>query len=240
MSNEYRQIVICETPEDVADAAADLIFDAQIAAVAERGVFRIAFSGGATPRLLYERLASEEWRAEMAFENWEVFWSDERCVPPDAPDSNFLIAKQALLDHVEIGDVFRMRGEIDPREAAAEYARTLRARLDPGPPIFDVILLGMGTDGHTASLFPGHTALHSTALIEAVEVDQPSRRRLTFTLNLINHARRVILLVCGEEKAACVVEILDGGDSSLPAARVEPVAGECCWLLDHAAAHQLR
>ncbi|MBI5060166.1 6-phosphogluconolactonase [candidate division KSB1 bacterium] len=240
MTADSRQIVFCETPDDVADAAADLIFESQTEAVAERGVFRVALSGGTTPGLLFARLTTEEWRDEMAWENWEVFWSDERCVPPDSPDSNFAIAKRLLLDRMPIGEVFRIRGEIDPREAAAEYARTLRARLDPGPPVFDVILLGMGADGHTASLFPGQPALESASLIEAVEVDQPVRHRITFTLNLINRARRVIFLVCGEAKAQRVHEIIHENRVQLPAARVDPAPGECLWLLDHAAARKIR
>lgn len=240
MNTDSRQIVLCETPDDVADAAADLIFDSQTEAVAERGVFRIALAGGRTPDLLLTRLASEEWRDEMAWENWEVFWSDERCVSPDSDDSNFALAKRHLLEQVPLGETFRMRGEIDPAAAAEEYARTLRARLDPGPPVFDVILLGLGTDGHTASLFPGHAALQSAALIEAVDVDQPIRQRLTFTLNLINRARRVIFMIAGEEKAQRVRDILNRERDDLPAALVSPADGECFWLIDYSASLLIR
>lgn len=235
-----RDLVICETPLDVADAAADLIIESQHTALAERGIFRIAFSGGATPKLLYELLGGDDYRAEIDWPNWEIFWSDERCVPPDSAASNFHMANLTLLHKVPVGELFRMLGEHpNPQEAADDYARTLRSRFQPGVPEFDVILLGMGSDGHTASLFPGNAALTSDKLIEAVEVEQQIRRRITFTLNLINHAHRVIFMICGAEKAARVKEIVDGSNT-YPAARVNPPDGENIWLLDHAAATLIR
>jgi 6-phosphogluconolactonase len=236
------EIIFCETPDDVADAAADLIFHDQAAAIEERGIYRIALSGGHTPKLLYERLTSEDWRSEMNWENWEVFWSDERAVPPDHPDSNFRLAEEALLLHVPVGNVWRMHGEMpDLREAADDYARTLRLRFGLKLPVFDTILLGMGADGHTASLFPGHPALESAALVETVEISsQTPPRRLTLTLPVLNHALRVIFLVVGDEKAERVSDIFQHEDASLPAARVQPEEGECAWLLDHAAADLIR
>ncbi len=236
-----RELIICETDEDVADAAADLLFDLQTAALAERGIFRIALSGGSTPKMLYETLADDEWVDDMQWDAWEVYWSDERCVPPDSADSNFRLAHEALLAHVPVADIFRVRGDSsNPVEAAAEYARTLATRFGPGTPVFDVILLGMGPDGHTASLFPDHPVLKSSKLIEAVEVDQPVKRRVTFTLNLINQARCVILLVTGETKAGIVRKILRDGVETFPAAQVDPDEGTCYWLLDHAAASLIR
>jgi len=236
------EITICETPEDVADAAADLIFRDQSAAIEARGVYRIAFSGGRTPKLLYERLASEEWRVEMNWENWEVFWSDERAVPPDHPDSNFRLAHDALLRHVPIGNVWRMPGEVPGLKAAADdYARTLRMRFGLKLPDFDTVLLGVGADGHTASLFPGHAALESAALVEAVEVPgKTPSRRLTLTLPVINHARGVVFLVVGSDKAETVRDIIEQRNSSLPASRVQPEEGECMWIFDEAAAHLIR
>ncbi len=236
-----RQIILCETPDDVADAAADVLLNLQTDALAQRGIFRIALSGGSTPNLLYESLATEEWQADMQWEAWEVFWSDERCVPPDSADSNFRMANESLLKHVPVAEVFRVRGEHPvPDEAAQEYARTLRSRFGPGVPAFDVILLGMGADGHTASLFPNHPALNSAQLIEAVVVEQKVRNRVTFTLNLINHARAVIFLITGAEKSQRVRDILLDQRRDFPAARVEPDEGECIWLLDHAAAELIR
>jgi 6-phosphogluconolactonase len=235
-----RDVVFCETAQDVADAAADLIAESQTEAIAERGVFRIALSGGSTPKLLYQLLASADFCHEMEWSKWEVFWSDERCVPPNSPDSNFNAAKTALLDHVAVGEIFRIHGEApDPTQVAEEYARTLRARFEPGTPVFDVILLGMGADGHTASLFPGHPALKSDKLIEAVEVVQQIRQRITFTFNLINNARRIIFMITGSEKADRIREIRDG-NSVYPAAQVDPITGENIWLLDHTASALIR
>ena len=227
-----REIIVCETPDDAADAAADLIFESQSQAVPARGAFSIALSGGATPRLLYERLASEEWRDAMNWPEWEVFWSDERAVPAEHPDSNYRLAHDILLSKVEVANVWPMRAD------AAEYARTLRSRLGPGFPVFDTILLGMGADGHTASLFPGHRALDSSALVEAVEDDIP--RRLTLTLPVFNAARQVIFLVIGKEKAERVRDVLEHNDPRFPAARVQPEEGTCAWILDHEAARLIR
>lgn len=236
-----REIVYCETPEDVADAAADLIFESQSAAISERGIFRIALSGGRTPRPLYRRLASEEWKNVMAWDGWEVFWSDERAVPPDHPESNFALAQRELLSKVPVQDVWRMPADLpDLCEAAEDYARTLKSRFGPGAPVFDSILLGMGADGHTASLFPGSAALESGALVEAVEVPHAIPRRLTFTLRLLNSARQVIFLVTGSDKAEAVRAVLDANDYRLPAARVDPRDGTCWWLLDAAAAALIR
>ncbi len=170
-----RELVITEYAEDVTDAAADLIYEAQTQAIAARGVYRIALSGGKTPAALYAQLGSEEWKGVMAWDDWEVFWGDERAVPPDHADSNYRVARETLLSRVPIVDVWRMRGESGSlREAAEDYARTLKARFGPGIPVFDTILLGMGADGHTASLFPGHSALESQALVEWIEGRAPA------------------------------------------------------------------
>jgi len=235
------EIIICETPDDVADAAAALIHEDQTAAIEERGVFRIALSGGRTPRLLYERLASEERRDMMSWEHWEVFWSDERAVPLDDPESNFHLAYAALLSKVPVSEVFRMPAENpDLHRAAEDYALTLRLRFGLRPPAFDTVLLGMGADGHTASLFPDHPALNSTALVESVEVEQPLPRRLTLTLPVLNRALHILFLVTGAEKAERVCEILKNGIASLPASRVNPEEGLCTWILDEAAASLIR
>ncbi len=236
-----REIVFCESPEDVADAAADLIHHSQTVAIEERGVFRIALSGGQTPKILYNQLAHVDWKDEMQWEKWEVFWSDERAIPTDSDESNYHMVRKALLSRVPVGEVWRMRGEAaDLSEAADEYARTIKSRFGPGSPVFDVILLGMGTDGHTASLFPGHPAIESGALVEVVEVNHPLPRRLTLTLRVLNSARRVVFLVNGESKAQCVHDVLVKEDYHLPATRVMPHEGDCWWLLDHAAASLIR
>ncbi len=245
------EVIFCETPEDVADAAAELIFEKQTEAVAERGVFRIALSGGSTPKLLYERLASEEWREEMSWEHWEVYWADERAVPPDHPESNYCLASTTLLSKVPVRKIFRMQGEAsDLTQAASEYADLLVKQFGENPPVFDLILLGVGTDGHTASLFPDNKTTtpqsptggleSSDELVAAVNVkDAKIPHRLTLTYRVLNAARTDVFLITGEEKAKTVRAILQEGDPSLPATHVKPENGECYWILDEAAAHLL-
>ncbi len=205
----------------------------------------MALSGGSTPRELYQMLAQESAR-EIPWERLEVFFGDERAVPPEHPESNYRLALETLLARVPIGPdrVHRMRAEdADLSRAALEYERRIRERVPPGPgglPSFDLVWLGVGTDGHTASLFPGSAALREEHRLVA-EAVEPTRggRRLTFTLPLINAARRVQFLVVGAQKADIVKEILGRSGPSgeeLPAARVSPVAGEVEWLLDRAAA----
>jgi 6-phosphogluconolactonase len=234
-----RDLIICETPDDAADAAADLIFESQTQAIAERGVYRIALSGGTDSRLLYERLASEEWREVMSWPEWEVFWSHELAVSSEREGSNFRTAHETLLSKIEVANVWPMRAEAAHLcEAADEYARTLRSRLGPGSPVFDTILLGLGGDGSTAALFPGHQALDSLALVEAVEDRTP--QCLTLTLPVLNAARQVIFLVTGIEKAECVRDVVEHNDVRFPSARVLPEEGTCSWILDHEAARLIR
>jgi 6-phosphogluconolactonase len=236
-----RELIICETADDVADAAADLIFESQQQAIEERGVFRIALAGGRTPELLYRRLASEEWKDQMDWTLWEVFWGDERAVPKDHSESNYGNVARVFLNKLPLGEVWPMAADsLDLNAAAADYARLLKSRFGTGLPEFDVILLGMGSDGHTASLFPDHQALQSEAIVEAVEVDQAISHRLTLTLPVLNRARRVLFLVTGTEKAEAVKWVLKDIQPELPAARVDPEEGECEWLLDHEAARLIR
>lgn len=236
-----REVVICETADDVADAAADIIHRIQAKAIRKRGLFGIALSGDGVSELLYEELASEEWLNAMDWPNWEIFWTDERAVAPDHPDSNFLLVQSLLLSDLDVGNVWRMPGEEPDQKAAADiYARTLRSRLGPDFPVFDMVLLVMEADGHIASLFPSHSALASAALVEAVEVPVELPRRLTLTLPVINAARNVVIMVTGEEKAELVNDILMKNDSQTPAARVMPEDGSCVWILDHEAAKLIR
>jgi 6-phosphogluconolactonase len=235
------EIIYCEYPEDVADAAASVILELQKEALAERGVFRIALSGGSTPQELFELLASEDWRDEFEWPQWEVFWCDERAVPKSSNDSNFKLAHDNLLSKVPVGEVFPMPADsINLNDAAESYARTLRSRFLPESVMFDCILLGMGSDGHTASLFPGTSALESGALVEAVEIpNNPIPKRLTFTLRVLNSARACVFLVTGEEKSNTVFQVLKEEDYRLPATRVNPDEGRLIWILDEAAADEL-
>ena len=219
-------------------------------AVAARGRFTVALSGGSTPAGLYRRLAAGPERGLVSWARTFVFFGDERCVPPDQPESNYRLAREALLNAVRVPaeQIFRMPAELPGAEAAAGYARQIEQVLaaladKPGAvPRFDLILLGLGDDGHTASLFPGMPALSErTRLVVWTPVPanvRPAVSRLTLTLPVLNAARHVLFLVAGSSKARAAQTILAPAQASqpLPAARVRPTAGTLTWLLDEAAA----
>ena len=210
----------------ISDAVA-LIARESESAISARGIFRIALSGGNTPRPVYEALSA----AGLPWGAWEVTFSDERCVPPDSEQSNFQMAKRALFDRAAIpaANILRMEGERDPAVAAESYERTLLARSDPYR--HDLILLGMGDDGHTASLFPGTAALGITdRLVAANFVPKFSTWRLTFTYPLLNAARHVCFLV-GSAGKEPVLEGVFSGSSGYPSAAVTPTEGDVTWLL---------
>lgn len=215
---------------------------------AARGGFSVALSGGATPKKLHELIASAPYRDRVDWGHIEIFFGDERAVPPDHPDSNYRMARETLLDRVPILEerVHRMQGE--PADLAAEarrYSRLLEERLErtgEGVPILDLVFLGMGGDGHTASLFPGTAALSERREhVVANDVPQLSTRRLTLTFPVLNAARSVVFLVTGEGKAERVAEIFEvrPGAPAFPAGRVRPNPGELLWLLDAAACSRL-
>jgi 6-phosphogluconolactonase len=232
-------------PDALADAAAELFAGAASAAQLVQGRFSVALAGGSTPRALYARLAGPDVRVDWS--HVHVFWSDERCVPPGDPDSNYRMAHEALLAHVPLpaGNLHRIRGELDPPQAADEYERELRAFFGDDAPQFDLVLLGLGDDGHTASLFPGSPALHETRRwVVAVEHDGPPPPlvpRVTFTPPVLNAARSVIFLVAGRAKAARLAEVLHGPHQPdvLPAQIVRP-SGLLVWMVDEAAAGALQ
>jgi 6-phosphogluconolactonase len=206
-------------------------------AIARHGRFRWALSGGTTPRKLYALLARPPLVRRIDWSRVEFFWGDERCVPPDHADSNYRTAREALLDLIQPdpAHVHRMRGEDPPEQAAAAYEAELRRAFElregSPPPSFDLILLGMGADGHTASLFPG-----SAVLQEARRWVASDRNRVTLTLPVLNAAAHVLFLVSGTDKAQRLAEVLAGPDSGLPAQRVRPTHGKLEWSVDAAAA----
>jgi len=240
------QVEVFDDPAALADAAALAIVHEAVAAVAARGRFLIALAGGATPRETYSRLARPPHDAAMPWRRTYAFFGDERWVPPDHPQSNFRMAHEALLSKVPIppDQVFRMGCEgDDPEAAAAAYARTMAevfgARRGEVPR-FDLILLGMGIDGHTASLFPGSPALRevfrTVAAVHAAAAAIP--QRLTLTFPVLNAAACVTFLVAGAEKARAVRSVLAEG-ALLPAGLVRPQDGRLVWMLDRAAAARL-
>jgi len=211
--------------EELSRRAASLTVEAVRAAVAARGRAAIAVSGGSTPVRTYELLAAD---GSLADEHVDIYFADERCVPPDDHASNYRLVASSLGDH---GNLHRIRGELDPDEAAEEYEASLRERFAPAPPVFDLILLGAGPDGHTASLFPGEAELQERErLVVATKRQHAWVRRVTLTLPVLNAAREAVFLIAGADKSKAVATILSGGDS--PAARVLGAR----LLLDEAAA----
>ena len=213
-----------------AEEAASFIVHTAEEAIEEHGFFRLALSGGNTPRAVYQALALRECR----WPKWIITFGDERCVPPDDPQSNYRMASEAFLMLVGPGEVFRIQGEIDPEEAAAHYNSTLKGLADRfGEERYthDLILLGLGDDGHTASLFPGTAALDETKKdVVSNFVPKFDSHRITFTYPQINVARRVTFLVSGPKKEAVVQKVLEG-KHGYPAEGVRPEKGELVWLL---------
>jgi 6-phosphogluconolactonase len=201
----------------------------------QRGPFRVALSGGSTPQSLYEMISCPPFHRRIPWAQVHAFWGDERCVPPDRPDSNYRMARQVLLDRVSIPpvNVHRIHGEWPPERAADAYQEELVAHLGPGGQ-FDLILLGMGADGHTASLFPGTTALtERERAVVAVYVAKLRTWRVTLTLPALNAARHVLFLVSGATKAPALKDVRAG--VPLPAGLVRPTDGQLTWLVDRAA-----
>jgi 6-phosphogluconolactonase len=235
---------------ELARAAADEVVRLAGESVAARGRFTFVLSGGSTPRSLFTLLADphESFRERIAWNAVHVFWGDERCVPPDHPDSNYRMAREALLDHVPIpaANVHRIAAENpDAAAAAAQYDAELGAFFalaDSALPRFDLVLLGLGPDGHTASLFPGNAAVHETAhRVIAPFVEKLGTHRITLTAPVLNHAAVVIFLVSGAEKVAALAAVLEGARQIdlYPAQIIQPDDGALVWLVDNAAAQGL-
>jgi 6-phosphogluconolactonase len=239
------EIRIVATANDLFRAAADEFVELTANAVRARGRFCVALSGGSTPRGLFALLASGAIPA-IPWDKIYFFWGDERHVPPDHPESNYRMAKEALLSKVPVppGHVFRIPAEEEDANASARtYDQTLREffLLQPGEwPRFDLILLGIGTEGHTASLFPGTTALEEkNRLVVSNWVEKLKTDRITLTLPVLNNAACVTFLASGADKAEILQQILENPGADLPAQRVQPRDGRLVWLLDAAAARLL-
>jgi len=235
------------TPQDLFQSAADEVIRAATEAVAQRGRFTIALSGGSTPRSMYTLIAANA-SASLPWDRMFFFWGDERHVPPDDPESNYRMARETLLSKVAIppANVFRIPAENPDASAAAEaYEQTLRKffAIAPGEfPRFDLILLGIGPDGHTASLFPETEALQEKSrLVVANWVEKMQTSRITLTLPVLNAARSVAFLVSGIDKAPALREVLEGSapGGMYPSKLVQPSAGNLIWFVDRAAASQL-
>ena len=234
------RLEILPAPQTLARHVAEWMTQAALAA--DRP-FRVSLSGGSTPKALYSLLASDDFRDRFPWQRVSWYWGDERFVPYDHPDSNYRMTREAMLAKAPVPpeNIHPVPADGTPDEAAGRYERTLReaygaATFDPARPLFDITLLGLGADGHTASLLPGQPVLEERARwVMAVSHGRPEVR-ITMTYPAVDSSRSVAFLVAGREKAA-ILAAIRGGDSSLPAARVRPV-GELIWFVDTAAAGQ--
>jgi 6-phosphogluconolactonase len=236
------KIVVLDDASQVARAAADRFVELARAAIDERGRFSVALAGGSTPKRAYELLASDEYKDRLDWSKVHIFFGDERCVPPDDAESNYRMANEAMLSGLPIPpqNIHRMQGVGDAVANARLYEDELRTYFnDASWPSFDLILLGMGDDGHTASLFPGSTALdEQLAWVAANWVEKFNTFRITLTAPAINHAGHVVFVVTGENKAGRLAEVLSGErePERLPSQLINPDNGLLEWFVDKAAA----
>lgn len=232
-------LIILPNPDALAQEAAVRFVELAREAIAQRGRFVAALAGGSTPRATYSLLTREPFASDVDWSRVHLFWGDERCVSPDHPKSNYRMARETLLDYVPIPseNVHRIPGELAPTRAAAVYARELTAFLAPRDR-FDLVLLGLGEDGHTASLFPGSPVLEERAqVVAAVYAEHLQSWRVTLTLSPINAARHVVFLVSGAAKEKALARVRAG--EPLPAGLVRPTRGPLTWLVDRDAAGEL-
>ena len=242
-------VSVFETSEQLIAAAAERFVQYADESQHACGRFTAALAGGQTPRRAYELLASEKFKNRVDWSKVYLFFGDERCVPSNDPDSNYRMIEETLISKVPIPpkNVFRMIGEADPDESARSYEAVLRTFFGQQVwPRFDLVLLGMGADGHTASLFPGADSLDARSRWVVPAKHPQGQSRITLTLPALNHAAHIVFIVTGKEKAAAVREVLGGQSklNGLPAALVQPVSvdgvdGTLEWLLDRDAASLL-
>ncbi len=255
-NHKMTDIKVYRDRESLARAAAEHIIEIGTTALQNRDRFSLALAGGSTPKAAYELLASDEYAQRLDWKRVHIFWGDERCVPFEDPDSNYRMARQSLLDHVPIPakNIHRMRAEEEPIKAALEYEGSLRTFFSMQPDhsndpdvgsarrkSFDLVLLGMGDDGHTASLFPSSEALNESvcwvSVVEHTNPPPPLVTRLTLTLPAINAAAQVTFLVACASKSQSLKHVLSPDQSSptLPAQLIQPLTGQLLWLVDEAA-----
>lgn len=236
---------VFQDSEALARGAAEVFVDCAHQAVIERRRFLVAFSGGRTPGGLYTLLSAPPYREEVEWGVLHAFWADERCVPPEDLENNYGMLEDLLLRHVPVPpeNIHRVRTELDAASAAQDYALVLKKWSEPPLewPRLDLVLLGLGADGHTASLFPGSrvTDHEPVGAVRNARDSRPSGLRITMSPLVLNSARRVIFLVVGSSKAQAVADVLYGAfdPERLPAQRIKPTDGELVWMLDAEAAH---
>ena len=240
---------ILSTQEELSEAVAEYVQQLSATAIQARDKFVVALSGGSLPKILSAHLVTEPRRSQIDWSNWHVFWADERRVPLDHQESNYRLAKEVLFDHVSIPQeqIYPIDDTLKSAAVAARaYETKLREVLPPDDnklPRFDLILLGMGEDGHTASLFPGHALLKETNRWVASIIDSPKPppQRITLTYPVVNNANYVAFLTTGVGKAEMLPQAIEttGPESRIPAGRVQPTHGQVDWFIDKAAATHL-
>lgn len=235
------QVRVFPDLETVSRAAAGFLVACSKKTIAARGRFTVAISGGSTPRGLYTLLGSSPYQEKINWKQVHLFWADERCVPVDHRESNYRLADDAFISKVGIPNenIHRIGGEEGPDQAAAQYEQELLTFFGPAPfPVFDLIILGVGEDGHTASLFPGTVALREKNRLAApVYLESRKLNRVTLTLPVLNHAAEVLFLASGRAKAGVVLAIVEKKNPErYPAGLVQPVRGGCTWFIDREAA----
>jgi 6-phosphogluconolactonase len=242
IKNTKPLIFIKRDISEMSATGADILISSAKDDVLKRGRFTLAVSGGSSPRPLYRLLAEEPYVRKMPWSKTHIFWVDERCVPDTDPASNYGTAERDLLDKVSIpkSQVHPMHGSDPPEKGAHDYQNELKTFFHPekkNRPVFDLVVLGIGTDGHTASLFPGLPALdEKEKWVVAVKGGDPDVHRLTLTLPVLNAARRLVFIASGQKKAEIIKEVFTGGQPHQPARRIRPASGELIWLMDRKAA----
>lgn len=239
------QIIVTHDPSELAETAARIFTARAKDCVSQKTLFTVAISGGSTPRDMHKLLAEEPYRSDIPWEKTHIFWVDERCVPVDDPASNFGLAKKDFLDWIPIPieQIHPMPGGFSPEEGARKYQEEMERVFqiqEEDFPIFDLIFLGMGIDGHTASLFPGKRSLvASERWVNAVKGGNPDVYRLTLTYDLLNRAKEIYFLVSGKDKASIVKTAIEKKDAHFPAQKIQPIQGRLTWLLDRESASLL-
>jgi len=242
-----KELVVCRDVEELNRRTAEQFVRLARESVAATGRFTVALSGGSTPKALYSLLAGQTFQPLVPWPRVYFFWGDERCVPPDHPESNYGMARVTMLDKVPVPteNVYPVPTEEgNAQRVAAEYERILSTFFDLNEgqqPRFDLILLGMGEDGHTASLFPGTAALQEMGTVTANDIQKLGTHRITLTIPAINQAAHIVFVVSGPSKASVLKEVLEGQyqPTSLPSQSIQPVEGELLFLVDRAAASEL-
>ncbi|MEO6724948.1 MAG: 6-phosphogluconolactonase [Blastocatellia bacterium] len=239
------ELEIYDNAKELAWAAAMRFASLAEQAIQERGRFAVALSGGSTPKAMFSILAGKPFADALPWQGIYFFWGDERCVPPDHADSNYRMANETLLSKIAVPreNIFCIPAEDEDHDrAAANYSDTIGQFFNSDLPRFDLVFLGMGADGHTASLFPGTTALQfEDRIAVANHVEKFQTYRITLTAAAINNAENVIFLIAGEDKAAILKEVLEGDrqPEKYPSQLIHPVNGQLLWMLDEAAAAEL-